>query len=256
MNSPSLLLSFSPLVPLSPFLPLVPLSLFPLSPLSPVLLSSFQERVKEVQGASLFLEAVGFQQKLLPHQGDSYSPLLLTFLSTLSLPPPPPPPPPLPISPSPSPTDSEQQFYVLPEEKAKDMEHLQVCRELLSSSSPLRATLDRNLTLFRPSVRVTHFDLPGTCTGGEFSHSLTPLICVHLSPSLMQSPSLLPPSLPPSLSSSLSPSLPLPLPSSLPPQLTFSICHWMKFEGSRNKERTLLKKSKFYGRERCGNVMI
>ena len=32
---------------------------------------SFKEKVQSVQGATLFLEAVGFQQHLLPHKGQS-----------------------------------------------------------------------------------------------------------------------------------------------------------------------------------------
>ena len=31
---------------------------------------AFQERVHGVKGADLFLEAVGFHQRLLPHQGN------------------------------------------------------------------------------------------------------------------------------------------------------------------------------------------
>ena len=58
--------------------------------------------------------------------------------------------------------DSEQQFYVLPVEKATDGEWLEVSRELLSSSGPLRPTLDRNVSLYRPSSHVNQFDLSGT----------------------------------------------------------------------------------------------
>ena len=32
----------------------------------------FQEKVHRVAGSSLFIEAIGFQQQLLPHQGNIY----------------------------------------------------------------------------------------------------------------------------------------------------------------------------------------
>ena len=56
--------------------------------------------------------------------------------------------------------DGEEQFLVLAEDKLKNPESLEVAKELLTSATPLKAELDRNLQVFRSSPRVTHFDLP------------------------------------------------------------------------------------------------
>ena len=56
--------------------------------------------------------------------------------------------------------DGEEQFLVLAEDKMKSPESLEVAKELLTSATPLKAELDRNLQVFRSSPRVTHFDLP------------------------------------------------------------------------------------------------
>ena len=56
--------------------------------------------------------------------------------------------------------DGEEQFLVLAEDKMKSPESLEVAKELLTSATPLKAELDRNLQVFRSSSRVTHFDLP------------------------------------------------------------------------------------------------
>ena len=74
-------------------------------------------------------------------------------------------------------TDSEEQFYVLPGTECSEIEtesggggteegeQLAVFRELLCSSEPLKLTLDRNVTLYRPSPHVNQFDLSGTLHG-------------------------------------------------------------------------------------------
>ena len=56
--------------------------------------------------------------------------------------------------------DGEEQFLVLAEDKMKSPESLEVAKELLTSATPLKAELDRNLQVFRSSPRVTYFDLP------------------------------------------------------------------------------------------------
>ena len=56
--------------------------------------------------------------------------------------------------------DGEEQFLVLAEDKLKNPESLEVAKELLTSATPLKAELDRNLQVFRSSPRVMHFDLP------------------------------------------------------------------------------------------------
>jgi UBX domain-containing protein 6 len=112
---------------------------------------TFMEKVSSVAGADLFLETIGFEQTLLPHQ------------------------------------DSEEQFYVLPlpnvngtpanetetesgcvvggasseEEAGEGDERLSVYRELLSGAEPLRPSLDRQVSVFRSSPHVNNFDLSG-----------------------------------------------------------------------------------------------
>ena len=48
---------------------------------------------------------------------------------------------------------------MLAEDKLKNPECLEVAKELLTSATPLKAELDRNLQVFRSSPRMTHFDL-------------------------------------------------------------------------------------------------
>lgn len=71
-------------------------------------------------------------------------------------------PPPFLLSPllPPSPTDVEEEFLVLPKDKAELTSDLETCRELLTSGERLSLKLDRNLQVFRPSFRATNFDLP------------------------------------------------------------------------------------------------
>lgn len=49
---------------------------------------------------------------------------------------------------------------MLPEDRLNNPEVLEVHKEMLTSVTPLKAELDRNLQVFRSSPRVTHFDLP------------------------------------------------------------------------------------------------
>ena len=49
---------------------------------------------------------------------------------------------------------------MLPEEKANNISDLEVCKEILTSAIPLVCKVDRNLQIFKPSFRATHFDLP------------------------------------------------------------------------------------------------
>ncbi len=57
-------------------------------------------------------------------------------------------------------SDAEQTFYVLPMEMAACSSDLEAHRELLTSAQPLTAKVDRNLQVFKPLSRATHFDLP------------------------------------------------------------------------------------------------
>ena len=56
--------------------------------------------------------------------------------------------------------DSEEEFLVLPKEKAVLTADLETCQELLTSGQRLSLKLDRNLQVFKPSFRATTFDLP------------------------------------------------------------------------------------------------
>ena len=75
---------------------------------------AFQERVLACTGANNFLMAVGFESQRLPHE------------------------------------DGEEDFFVLSEEKAQDHDHLTVCREVLTSTEPLKPKLDRCLQVSIP----------------------------------------------------------------------------------------------------------
>ena len=80
-----------------------------------------------MKGGLLFLEAAGFKQQLLPHEG------------------------------------ADEQFYVYEgagEGEEGDQERLSSLEELLQSCEPLKMTLERGMTVYRATSRVHHFDLP------------------------------------------------------------------------------------------------
>jgi UBX domain-containing protein 6 len=54
----------------------------------------------------------------------------------------------------------EEEFLVLPAEKAAALSDLDTCCELLTSGEPLVLKLDRNLQVFKPSLRAAQFTLP------------------------------------------------------------------------------------------------
>ncbi|GAU96529.1 hypothetical protein RvY_07960 [Ramazzottius varieornatus] len=84
---------------------------------------AFQERVLALTGAEKFLEAAGFHKVPLPHEGN------------------------------------EEDFYVIfPEENT--VERLKMMAEFLEQAEPVMAELDRGLRVFKPSGRVTQFNLP------------------------------------------------------------------------------------------------
>ncbi|XP_078360364.1 UBX domain-containing protein 6-like isoform X2 [Oculina patagonica] len=84
----------------------------------------FQERVAPIKGASEFLLACGFEDKVLPVE------------------------------------DSEEKFYVLSKEACSDCERLKVFKEVLLSSEALKPKLDRCLKVYKPSSQVSHFEVP------------------------------------------------------------------------------------------------
>lgn len=84
----------------------------------------FQERVVPIKGATEFLLACGFEDKVLPVEADS-----------------------------------EEKFYVLPKDRS-DCEQLNVYKEILTSSEALKAKLDRCLKVYKPSSQARHFEVP------------------------------------------------------------------------------------------------
>lgn len=84
---------------------------------------AFQEKVCAVTGSVLFLEAVGFEQRNLSQDG------------------------------------AEEVFYVLSDEKAKNVQFLQECKQALMSTEPLNPKLDRNIQVFQGSSRMNQFNL-------------------------------------------------------------------------------------------------
>lgn len=80
-----------------------------------------------MKGGLLFLEAAGFRQQLLPHEG------------------------------------AEEQFYVYEgagEGEGDDQERLSCLEELLQSCQPLKMALERGMTVYRATSHAHHFDLP------------------------------------------------------------------------------------------------
>ncbi|XP_071583647.1 UBX domain-containing protein 6 [Heliangelus exortis] len=86
----------------------------------------FQERISCLEGIHRFFQAVGFETKMLPVPGQ----------------------------------EAPEEFYVLKEEMLPRLEDLRHYKEQLLSSEPLRAQLDRQLCLFKPSPEAASFELP------------------------------------------------------------------------------------------------
>lgn len=84
----------------------------------------FQERVARIRGATEFLLACGFEDKVLSVE------------------------------------DSEEKFFVLPKEACSDCERLNVFKEVLVSSEALKPKLDRCLKVYKPSSQASHFEVP------------------------------------------------------------------------------------------------
>ncbi|KAJ7308341.1 hypothetical protein JRQ81_008877 [Phrynocephalus forsythii] len=88
----------------------------------------FQERIHSLEGAHKFFEAVGFQRATLsvPGQGKP----------------------------------SRRVFYVLKEDAVATLEALVAHKEALLSGQPVRARLDRQRRVFKPSPQASRFELP------------------------------------------------------------------------------------------------
>ncbi|NXD73280.1 UBXN6 protein, partial [Eolophus roseicapillus] len=89
----------------------------------------FQERISCLEGIHRFFQAIGFETKTLPVPGQG------------------------------KPWDTEE-YYVLKEEMLARLEDLRHYREQLLSSEPVRARLDRQLCVFKPSPEAARFELP------------------------------------------------------------------------------------------------
>ncbi|XP_022105559.1 UBX domain-containing protein 6-like [Acanthaster planci] len=85
---------------------------------------TYQEKVACLEGSQEFLQAVGFFPKMLPHQ------------------------------------ENEEAFLVLTPEAAAKTEQLHSACELLRTTQPLKATLHRDMKIYRKSSHASQFRLP------------------------------------------------------------------------------------------------
>lgn len=86
----------------------------------------FQEKVRCVEGSREFLEALGFISTMLPVETQ----------------------------------EEEEEFLVLPEQTADDLELMKERRDRLQRGEPVRAQLDRQPQALRPSPNAQRFELP------------------------------------------------------------------------------------------------
>ncbi|XP_074421854.1 UBX domain-containing protein 6 isoform X1 [Larus michahellis] len=86
----------------------------------------FQERISCLDGIHRFFQAIGFETKTLPVPGQ----------------------------------ENREEYYVLKEEMLTKLEDLKDYKEQLLSSKPVRAQLDRQLCVFKPSPEAARFELP------------------------------------------------------------------------------------------------
>ncbi|NXF55464.1 UBXN6 protein, partial [Oceanites oceanicus] len=91
----------------------------------------FQERISCLEGIHRFFQAIGFETKTLPvpEQGKKSK-------------------------------KTTEEYYVLKEEMLTKLEDLKDYKEQLLSSEPVRAQLDRQLCVFKPSPEAARFELP------------------------------------------------------------------------------------------------
>ncbi|XP_039622914.1 UBX domain-containing protein 6 [Polypterus senegalus] len=86
----------------------------------------FQEKIHPLEGTQEFLQAVGFEKKSLEVSGQ----------------------------------ENMEEFYVISEEALVQVEHLKECKTKLMSAEPVRAKLDRQPRVFKPSPQASRFELP------------------------------------------------------------------------------------------------
>ncbi|KAM3852460.1 UBX domain-containing protein 6 [Vipera latastei] len=87
----------------------------------------FQERIHCLEGADRFFQAVGFEKVALDVTGQE---------------------------------EALEDFYVLKDEALERLEDLKEHREKLLTGEPVRAQLDRQLRVFKPSPQASRFELP------------------------------------------------------------------------------------------------
>ncbi|KAG1939691.1 UBX domain-containing protein 6 isoform X1 [Pimephales promelas] len=86
----------------------------------------FQEKVSVIEGSREYLQALGFESTALPVDGE----------------------------------DRTEEYLVLPPQEPDALEQIKVDLELLQKGEPIRAKLDRQPQVFRPSQNATNFELP------------------------------------------------------------------------------------------------
>ncbi|KAG8454456.1 hypothetical protein GDO86_000903 [Hymenochirus boettgeri] len=86
----------------------------------------FQEKIHCLEGSHEFLQAVGFERKTLHLEGQ----------------------------------DHQEELFVLKKEALEDLNALKGYCDALLSAEPLKANLERQLRIFMPSIKASHFDLP------------------------------------------------------------------------------------------------
>lgn len=110
-----------------------------------------QERINCLEGSHEFFEAIGFKKVTLPvpDQGEKAARQVGKGQGWHA-----------------GPGDScdafseGQEFYVLGEDARAQPQNLERHKQQLLGAEPVRATLDRQLRVFRPSALASHFELP------------------------------------------------------------------------------------------------
>ncbi|EMP24232.1 UBX domain-containing protein 6, partial [Chelonia mydas] len=109
----------------------------------------FQERINCLEGTHEFLQAIGFEKKMLPVPGQGKKSNSIRIegktrhLSTVHVF-----------------VETTEEYYMLKEEVLTKLEDLKDCKEQLLSCEPVKAQLDRQLCVFKPSPQAAQFELP------------------------------------------------------------------------------------------------
>ncbi|KFP74474.1 UBX domain-containing protein 6, partial [Apaloderma vittatum] len=101
----------------------------------------FQERISCLEGIHRFFQAIGFETKTLPVPGQGKKFKSIERVRSSS-------------------GETTEEYYVLKEEMLTKLEDLKDYKEQLLSAEPVRAQLDRQLCVFKPSPEAARFELP------------------------------------------------------------------------------------------------